>query len=335
MDALDRASRTGSADLHANALVWDNHGCLPMEAPDRWLDDLDRYRRAGVDVAGVNIGDSHVPLEELIHNVARLRAHVKQHPDRYVLVGTAAAILEAKAAGKLAIFFDVEGAFSIGDNLSLIELYYELGVRWMAMVYNIANNVGSGCHDAVDGGLTPFGRRVVEEMDRVGMLKCCTHTGYRTAMDVMNNTDKPVVFSHSNPRALRDHLRNIPDELVDACARIGGVVCINGIGNILGANDASVKTFVDHIDHVVQRVGAAHVGVGLDYVFDQEGLGGIIAQSAALWPPEGGYQQDIAFMAPERLPEVTEELLRRGYAEDDVRGVLGGNLWRVARQVWV
>ncbi|WP_204351035.1 membrane dipeptidase, partial [Serratia marcescens] len=91
-----------------------------------------------------------------------------------------------------------------------------------------------------------------------------THTGYRTAMDVMNNTDKPVVFSHSNPRALRDHPRNIPDELVDACARIGGVVCINGIGIFLGANDASVKTFVDHIDHVVQRVGAAHVGVGLD-----------------------------------------------------------------------
>jgi membrane dipeptidase len=216
----------------------------------------------------------------------------------------------------------------------LVDLYYDLGVRWMSIVYNRRNLSGSGCHDAEDAGLTTFGHELVRRMDEVGMVKCCTHTGYRTAMDVLTGTDRPTIFSHSNPRALRDHPRNITDALIDACAATGGVVCVSGVGIFLGDNDASIGTYVDHLEHVIQRVGPQHVGIGLDYVFDTDGLDILLTNHADMWPPGFGYAAGIRFVAPENLPGVTEELLRRRYGDLDVHAVLGGNLLRVAREVW-
>jgi membrane dipeptidase len=320
--------------LHRDALVWDNHGCMPFEHPERWLGELDRYRQSGVDVAMINIGDARTPLETCIRMAAEIRAYVKAHSDRYAMALTAHGILDAQRAGKLAVGLDVEGAFSIGDQLSLIDLYYDLGVRWMLMVYNRQNLVGYGCHDDPDQGLTAYGREVIRRMDAVGMIKCCSHTGYRTAMDVLTGTDRPTIFSHSNPRALRDHPRNIPDELIDACAATNGVVCINGIGIFLGDNDASAETFVKHVDYVAQRVGVEHVGLGLDYVFDTSEHETSLAGQPDVWPSGFGYAPGIHFMAPEELPRVTELLLGRGYRERDVRCVLGDNLLRVARAVW-
>jgi membrane dipeptidase len=320
--------------LHREALVWDNHGCMPFDEPRRWLGELDRYRRSGVNVAMINIGDGETSLDTCIRMAAEIREFVKSHPDDYILALTADAILHAQSQGKLAVGLDAEGVFSIGNQLSLIDLYYELGVRWMLMVYNRKNLAGYGCHDDVDEGLTPFGREVVRRMDRVGMVKCCSHTGYHTAMDILTGTDRPTIFSHSNPRALLDHPRNITDELIDACAATDGVVCINGVGIFLGNNDASVATFVNHLDYVVQRVGARHAGIGLDYVFDSDGMNAALAAHANLWPAGFGYAPGIQFLAPEYLPMVTEQLLCRGYAENDVRALLGGNLLRVARAVW-
>ncbi len=209
----------------------------------------------------------------------------------------------------------------------------DIGVRWMLMVYNRANLAGSGCHDAVDDGLTAFGREVVREMDRVGIIKCCTHTGYRTAMDVLTMSERPCIFSHSNPRALRDHPRNIPNELIDACAATGGVVGITGIGIFLGDNDSGVATFVNHIDYVKARVGIEHVAIGLDYVFDQKEMD-FATRPSSIWPAGFGYQAGIKFVAPEDLSRLTADMLRPGYADSEVRAVLGENLLRVVREVW-
>jgi membrane dipeptidase len=323
-----------AAAFHRKALVWDNHGCLPLEETQQWLGELERYRAGSVDVAMINIGDSQIPRGELIRMAADIRGYVKGHSDLYVMATSVEAIERAKADGKLAVGLDVEGVFSIGDQLSLIELYYDLGVRWMLMVYNRKNLAGSGCHDDSDDGLTPLGRRIVAEMDRVGMVKCCTHTGYRTAMDVLTSTDIPTIFSHSNPRALRDHPRNITDEMIDACAATGGVICLNGIGIFLGDNDASPSRFVDHVDYIIDRVGPDHVGIGLDYVFDRVGLDVLLSQHADVWPAGFGYQPGIQMLAPDELPRVTEEMLRRGHDEQTVAGLLGANLLRVAREVW-
>jgi membrane dipeptidase len=217
--------------------------------------------------------------------------------------------------------------------LSLVELYRDLGVRWMSMAYNRNNLLGGGCQDT-DKGLTKFGRAVVTEMERVGMTVCCSHTGHRTTMDVMRHATRPVIFSHSNPLALWKHKRNIRDEAIRACAATGGVVGINGIGTFLGENDNRSVTFARHVDHVVQQVGIDHVGIGLDYVFDMQELDDYIAAHPEMFPPEQGYAKGLRLVAPEQLPEIAAELFRLGYRTGDVRKVLGGNFLRVAKTCW-
>jgi len=152
----------------------------------------------------------------------------------------------------------------------------------------------------------------------------------------MAASTRPVVFSHANPRALIDHPRNITDEQIRACAATGGVVGINGISLFLG--DASSETVARHIDYVAQLVGAAHAGIGLDFLFapdvDDSPPG---RDRDYWWPPEAGYgtaHSAIALVQPEQLPELTDILLRRGYSEADVLAILGGNFLRAAEAAW-
>lgn len=321
-------------DLVRSSLVWDNHGCMPLRHDDEdFLPQLERYRTAGVDLAVINIGFGEQGIEEHIRIIAHFRHWLGRHADRYTIVRSADDIEDARAAGKLAIAFDMEGANGIADQPSLIQLFYDLGVRWMLMAYNRNNRVGGGCHDD-DEGLTDFGRAVLDEMARVGMVACCTHTGERTTMDVMAYSSRPVIFSHSNPRAVHDHPRNVTDAMLDACAATGGVVGINGIGIFLGHNDNSVETYVRHLDHAVQRVGPAHVGIGLDYVFDQEELDEYVRTMAHTFPKGLGYEAGIRMVAPEAIEPIVERMIGLGYGEDDIRAILGGNFMRVARQVW-
>jgi membrane dipeptidase len=144
-----------------------------------------------------------------------------------------------------------------------------------------------------------------------------------------------VIFSHSNPRALWDHERNIPDDLMQACARTGGVVNLNGIGIFLGNNDNSTETLLRHIDYAVELIGAEHVGLGLDYVFDQAELDEYVRSRPDIYPPEKGYGAGIAMIEPERFPVIAEALLRKGYSETDVQGIMGHNNLRVAKRVWL
>jgi membrane dipeptidase len=321
--------------LVRDSLVWDNHGCMPLRPDDEaFLPQLARYRAAGVDVAIINVGFGEQGVEEHLRMLAHFRRWIGARPDEYVLIDTVDDIALARATGRLAIAFDIEGANAVGDQASLVQLYYDLGVRWMLMAYNRNNRVGGGCHDE-DSGLTPFGRGVLDEMARVGMVPCCTHTGYRTARDVFDYFPGPVIFSHSNPRAIYDHPRNVPDDLLHACAVSGGVVAINGIGIFLGKNDASTETFLRHVDHVVQTIGPDHVGIGLDYVFDRAELDEYLTKMRSTFPPGMGYDDSgFAMVEPERIPAIVEGMIGLGYDEATIGGVLGGNLLRVARQSW-
>jgi membrane dipeptidase len=319
--------------IHRNALVWDNHVCLPHVHDEKWMLELLRHRNSGASMVVVNLGDAEIPFEEQVSMANYYRGWLLRNPTDFLLVETAADVRRAKSESKLGVAFNVEGAFSVEGRIERIQLYYELGVRWMLMAYNRNNLVAGGCHDD-DTGLTDYGYKVIAEMDRVGLVKCCTHTGYRSALDVLTHTDTPTIFSHSNPLALRDHPRNIPDQLISACAATGGVVCINGVGIFLGDNDIRPQTFADHVDHVVDLVGIDHVGMGLDYVYDMSNMLAELAASAHIWPPELGYSGELHFMAPEAMPEITEALLQRNYSESDIGKLLGGNLLRVADQVW-
>lgn len=319
---------------HNDLIVWDNHVCLPIRPDDDWFDRLERHRASGATFVSVNLGDAEVPLETMLTMAAHFRSAIAARPDRFVLAATIADVRQAKTDGRLAVAFDIEGARALGSDLGLIERFYALGVRWLLIAYNRGNLVGAGCHDERDGGLTPFGRAFLDEMDRVGMVICCSHTGYRTSRDVLERATKPAIFSHSNARALCDHPRNIPDDLIALCAHTGGVVGINGLSVFLGGTDRMLERFADHIDHVANIAGPSHVGVSLDYVYDQEELLQQLEASRNVWPAGFGYDTGIRFVEPEALPALTDLLLTRGYSDDDVRDIMGGNFMRVADAVW-
>lgn len=331
----DESSPRAEALLRSS-LVWDNHGCLPLRHFDEeFLPKLELYRANGVDVAIINIGFGEQGIEDHIRMLAHFRRWIAARADRFVLIQRVEDIEAARASGRLAVGFDIEGANGIDDQISLISLYYDLGVRWMLMAYNRNNRVGGGCQDE-DTGLTPFGREVLDEMARVGMVACCSHTGNRTARDVFEYSANPVIFSHSNPRAVHNHPRNIPDDLLVGCARTGGVVGISGIGIFLGDNDNSTETFFRHMDHVVQLIGADHVALGLDYVFDLDDLADYVSQMKGTFPAGLGYDvgAGLRCVSPAQIEPLIEMQIKAGYAEYAIRNILGGNLLRVAAAVW-
>lgn len=314
--------------------VWDHHTCLPLRPQDStFWPQLARHKAAGFDAVTVNIGFGEQGPEDHLRMLVALRDWLLARPDEYLLLLQPEDVERARATGRLAVGFDIEGANAIGDELSLIQRYHDLGVRWMLLAYNIPNRVGGGCQ-ADDTGLTPFGRAVLAEMERVGMQVCLSHTGHRTAREVLDCARAPVIFSHSNCAALHPHPRNIPDDLIRACAATGGVVGINGVGIFLGRNDISSQTYARHVDHVVQLVGPAHVSMALDYVFDTAELEAYVRDMQATFPPGLGYELGARFVPPEQLEEIVATLQGWGYRDEDLSALLGGNLLRLARTVW-
>ena len=322
-----------AAALHREALVWDGHAGFEY-LPGIDLDQLYRWRDSGTDFLSLNIAYDVKPWTLAVEAVSCFRHWVHAHAEEFVLVQVADDVRRAKQEGKLAISFDIEGMRALNEDLGMVELYHRLGVRQMLIAYNLNNPAGGGCHDE-DIGLTAFGRAVIEQMNRVGMLVDCSHSAYRSTMDAMEISTAPVIFSHSNARTLCDHERNIVDEQIDACAATGGLIAITGIGLFLETNGASVAAMVRHVDYMADRIGIERVGISLDYAWPDDGLDNTFETHPQFWPTrQYPSAADIGFVAPEDLPALTEALLDRGYSEDAVRGVMGENFLRVAGQVW-
>ena len=328
-----------AAALHRDALVWDM--TLPWRdyGPQALrLATLPRMAASGFNVVSLTLAADWNSVGQTAHKIAKERAYFLSHGDDYVLVEGVDDIARAKREGKLAVSFHFQGTNPVSYDTNLVEVYYALGVRHMLMAYNSKNAVGDGCNERTDGGLSNFGVQLVAEMNRVGMLIDGTHTGYKTTMELFEMSRDPVIFSHANPSAIAPHRRNIRDDQIEACARSGGVIGIDGVGIFLGDNDVSPATVVRHIDHVSELVGPQHVGLGIDYVYDQVSLT-LGHNSRPAWNPGdkafGGTPRGaVKYVEPESLPRITEALLQRGYGEADIRGILGENWLRVARRVW-
>lgn len=334
---MDVAAAEKLPEIYRTSIVWDCHSCMPIKA-NQDLSAVERHRRAGATFVSLNVGMDFNPLGQCIRVVAGFRDWIFKHSDRYLLAGTVEDVKRAKREGKLAIAFDLEGSVMLEDDLCMLGLFRDLGVRQIHLAYNRNNSIASGCHDQ-DRGLTALGRAAVKEINRVGMLMDCSHTGRRTSLEIMEISKKPVIFSHSNPLALREHVRNITDEQIDKCAATGGVIGICGIGPFLGNNDIRTETVIRHIDYVAQRVGARHIGLGLDYVFHPE-IDDLPAHESPdkWWPRALGYGSTggaMQIVPPEQLPEIAEGLVKHGYADADIAGILGGNFLRAAEQTWI
>lgn len=318
--------------LHADALVWDDHaGFEPHPSVD--LSILEHWRAAGVDYLSINVGYDVVDWKQTVKNIGWLLTFLEQHPDRFTLIRRADDILEAKRQGKLAIAFDIEGMNSLDGESDMVSLYYRLGVRQMLFAYNLNNLAGGGCHDE-DVGLTEFGRQVIAEMNRVGMVVDCSHCAYKTSMEAIEASKAPVIFSHANARKVWDHERNIWDDQIKACAATGGVIGVTGVGRFLGSDGPTVGHLVEHIDYMVQLVGPAHVGFGMDSVLHKHKPNQPFTRNREYWPERQYPDSGSGYVPPEEAPRLTQALLDRGYGDKDIRGILGGNFLRVAEAVW-
>lgn len=223
-------------------------------------------------------------------------------------------VTAAHAAGELAVLINIEGAEGLQGSLALLRNYYRLGVRMMGLVWNHRNEAADGVGEPeAGGGLTRFGREVVREMNRLGMLIDLAHITPKGFFQVLELSQDPVLFTHGNCHALCPHPRNLTDDQIKALAAHGGVFGISFVASFMGKETAALSTVADHIDHVCQLLGSAdHVGLGSDF-------------DGATTPPG---LEDVT-----RLPHLTAELLRRGYGEADLAKLLGGNYLRVFRQV--
>jgi membrane dipeptidase len=313
------------------AIVWDNHGCLPLRTDAAFLPQLERYRHAGVTVASINVGYGDMSWPEHVRILSFMRQWIAQRPESYRLVSQVEEIHRCKAEGTLGIVFDVEGMYAIQDDLSLVQTFYELGVRWMLIAYNRNNKAGGGCLDA-DGGLTAVGRAIIDEMERVGMVLCLSHAGARSAAEALDYARNPPIFSHSNPGGDTPHPRNVGDELMRACARKGGVIGLSGIGVFLGASADLVPSLLRQLRYSIDLVGPEHVGLGLDYVFDRAELGQHVRRNPALHAP--GIDGRLAMTEPESIGAVAEGLARDNLTDAQIRGILGENWLRIATRIW-
>ena len=279
---------------------------------------------------------------------------VERHPNDLMIGTSVADIRRAKRVGKIAALMGIEGGHAIEDSLPALREFYRLGVRYMTLTWNNTNNwADAGRGEKKHNGLSPFGKEVVLEMNRLGMLIDVSHVSDKTMSDALDISKAPIIASHSSARALSDVPRNIPDDLLRRIAKNGGVVHVNFYSVFVDtktvtpqsdARDERLKAqqdainekykndperraeesdkleaanplpplpiskLIDHIDHIVKVAGIDHVGIGADF-------------DGANDMPEGA--QDVSM-----LPNITYELLKRGYSERDIRKVLGENFLR-------
>ncbi len=318
-------------------LIWDMTLSWNRRFRDRTT--LPRLRAAGYGVVGLTIGgDSSAEAgRKAEEGIAAVADWIAAEPDHYLLVRTAEDALRAQREGKLGIELNFQGVGPLGGSVEMVRYFHGLGVRHIGLVWNDANPAGSSATRGVDNGLTPHGKALIREMERCGIIVDGAHASYRTVMDAIAECTKPFIVSHTNVAALAAAApyKNLQDDQIAACAATGGVIGISGLGSYLDDLRATPEAMFRQVDHVAQLVGAAHVGLGLDYVTDTPSFWKMVREKPEIWPaPDGGAMARSAFFEPEWVHELRALLEKAGYVTADVAGILGGNWLRVAAACW-
>ena len=370
-DPISIHRRAIAIDMHADTAqrLLDEHVDLQQELSDGHFDAV-RAKAGGLDAQFFSIwvepqlfGATGVrAMKRADDQIAAVRELAEKHPETWALATSADDIRAASAAGKIAALLGLEGGYAIDERLENVQRYYDLGVRYLSPAWSVSTSWAGSSGDDIGRtrGLNEFGKSVVREMNRLGMMVDVSHVSDPTFWDIVNTSTAPVVATHSACRAIADVPRNLTDEMIRALAHTGGVVNVifypehlePGWSQKKKQVDAEIATMVqdasaaepgdavhkklardrvrqreyakrlppvtvarivDHIDHIVKLVGVDHVGIGSD--FD-----GVQITTA-----------DLGTVA--ELPNLTKELLRRGYSESDVDKILGGNMLRVMEAV--
>ena len=359
-------------DLHFRSIVIDTHDDTTQRLLDpnfdlgaRHIDgnvDIPRMREGGLNgiffsiyIPGTITGPDAV--KRALDQIDAVRQCVAKHPNDLALAVTAADVRRVRLEGKIAALMGVEGGHMIANDLGVLRIYSALGVRYMTLTHFVNTDWADSSTDKpAHNGLTDFGKQVVREMNRVGMLVDISHVSDKTFYDALEVSEVPLIASHSSCRALCNSPRNMTDDMIRALAAKGGVIQINyhvgflsqqmrdaenahpeiekqidnevkrRCGDKPGCEEVELNAvtrefmtqgklprvewtaIIDHIDHAVKLVGADHVGLGSDF-------------DGAVMP----FGMDDA----SHLPQITDELLKKGYSEADIQKILGGNTLRV------
>lgn len=334
MDASARdPKRTKSRDEAESPLVWEGSVGWTAECLPYTSGILDRYRKAGFGMLSLTVAAEWNMPEQALRHIGRVRRSLLDRGD-VAIVRTAADIEAARAGGRLALGFNFQGGGPYGQDPGLVEPFRALGVGLAILSYNSRNALGDGCQEPGNAGLSTLGRRFVTEMNRVGVMIDLSHAGERTALDTIEHSTDPVVFSHSNPRSEHAHVRNIGKKVIRACAESGGVIGLNSLSFMLSDTGRStVEDFVAHIQAVADMVGPEHVALGMDWNFYDAFMQKMYADNpglAALGYPAPPWDS----LGPDTLPAIVAALQGRGWSKGDVAAILGGNMMRIARRVW-
>jgi membrane dipeptidase len=323
--------------LHRNHSVVDL--CCPI------LRDL-RHARTWLD-GGVSAGFATMALtdDDLTSTVRRIAAwyrDARAHPE-VLPAASVADLRRAKAEGRLGVVLAFQNSSPFGDDLDTVELFHRIGVRVAILAYNQAELAGDGCMEPRDAGLSAFGHRLIAEMNRVGMLVDLSHCGVRTTLEAIDASAAPVAITHTGAKSVYDHPRTVSDEQLRALAARDGFVGINAHPAFLRAGTAAppLDAVVDHLFAIADIVGLERVGLGLDFSQPPEEPGISPARYAMLlrqgvWTERTLPAPPWTYPIPSatHVPLLTERLLARGLAEDDVVGVLGANALRFLAGVW-
>ena len=277
--------------------------------------------------------------DEVLTFLAGWSSFCGRYPDTFALVRTVADLDAAKASGRAGVIIGVQDAdhFRSPEDVAF---FYKLGQRCSQLTYNEQNLIGSGSTEREDGGISDFGAAIVKAMADVGMLIDVSHSGDRTTLDAVAMAPGPIAFTHANCRSIAHHPRAKTDEAIKALAAKGGVMGISGVRMFISPTDPTdVRNMADHIDHVIKLTGIDHVGIGSDadlYGYDAMEPGQY-AKLKAAYKASYAFRDRIdidGFRGPRKMFDLTEELIRRGYSDDDIRKVLGGNFRRLLATVW-
>lgn len=327
--------------LHQESIVLDMTAPLAND-----INQVQRWRAGGVTaVAPTVAGDDNAPAA--IASIARWKRWFREYENEILHVRTVDDIYRAKSENRLGIIFHFQNTQPVEDNLDLVQIYHELGVRMIQLTYNKKNLVGDGCEERTDAGLSNLGIRLIREMNRCGIIVDLTHTGLRTTLEAMEVSEAPVVFSHSNVKAVQPNGRNLTDEQIKGVAAKGGVIGMNGFPSfVAGRERPTLDDLLRHVDYIAELVGIDHVGIGIDYwegmypLAQTEKVAKVYADLVreGRWnadnypPPPYHYPEGIG--DPSQMSNFTRALLERGYSAADVQKVLGGNWLRVFKAVW-
>ena len=321
-----------SATLHTGSIVIDGHCDTLGDVLDgtRTLGkrsilgqvDLPRLKEGGVTA---QIFACFVPVDQYRRGATRHALQridtffqaLEAHPKDLMLATTAADIRKAKRAGKVAGILGLEGAEPIDDSIELLRSFYRLGVRNLGLTWNFRNDVADGVFEGESArGLTPFGVKVIEECNRLGILIDVSHLAPAGLEGVLRVSQQPIIASHSNAAAVCNNIRNLTDEQIEAIASRGGLIGVTFVPSFLTIpyHNATLDHVLDHIDHLVKTAGADHVMLGSDF----DGMGTVVPK---------GLEDATCF------PALTAGMLARGHSDATVRKILGLNFLRVFETV--